>query len=269
MSPLVPYTRQGENFVSIPDPDKPRPHLLYSLNNAIRLHLDDKNVEYLIAERPAWVKALAIHDNRLVHAENYVEAGNIQCLIFRTETNELIAERPTYVEALAVHDGLLVDAGRYLHTFRTETEERIDKHSLLYINALTVYKGSLVGADDHHIVYVETGGIICERNNGAHALAVHDDRLVHAENRSKSKHGFLGSIFYTENRKQIASRSDYISSIATYKGRLIDAVDAIGIRYTETEDPIVRAGGLIHALLPIDDETADRLLTLPGVRELK
>jgi hypothetical protein len=68
MSPLVPYTRQGENFTFNLESDRPRQHLLYSVGRTIRLHLDGENKEYLIRKRHTKVRALAIHNNRLVDA---------------------------------------------------------------------------------------------------------------------------------------------------------------------------------------------------------
>jgi hypothetical protein len=108
MSPLVPYTEKGANFNFFqPEPEPPKPHLLYSTGTEIRLHVEGKPNEYVLAHRPAMVTALAIHGNRLVHAEHVIDSAHQMHLgrIFHTETGEMIDERPDWIGGLRMARG--------------------------------------------------------------------------------------------------------------------------------------------------------------------
>jgi hypothetical protein len=269
MSPLVPHTEQGANFPSFnqPEPDQYKPHLLYSVENTIRLHLDGENKEFVIAERPGVVRALAIHDNTLVHAEDYSDY-TAQCAILRTETDDIIADRPNYVEALAVYKDKLVDAGAYKEILYTETDDIIAKRRA-WVNALAVHDDRLVDAGEYgKFFYTENDEVIAKLSVNVYALASHDNRLAHVENSIEGKNTY-GRVFYTKPYQFIAIRYDWINALAVYKGRLIDTGRYSKIYYSDTGERILEADGPILSLLPIDGQTADRLLKLPGVEEIE
>jgi hypothetical protein len=67
----------------------------------------------------------------------------------------------------------------------------------------------------------------------------------------------------------ITERPSWVNALAIYNGRLIDAGYYNEIFYTEENEPIVKTDGPVFSLLPINQKTADRLLTLPEVKELK
>jgi hypothetical protein len=260
MSPLVPYTKQGESFdFSRKSPGGDRQHLLYSVPGEIRLHLDGEEREYVIVKdlhwggnlaihdnrvvhtdanriiytedgetitRPDTVRVIAVHKNQLVHAEDYHKGQPNGSRILYTKTGELIARRPEGVWDLAVHDGRLVDAGNYEKIFYTE-EHRPAAKSYSRVRALAVHDGRLVDANIRNIQYSNGTRIrIASRLNDINALAVYNGLLIDA--------GYYGKVFYTEKNEQIL----------------------------ETDNPI-------FSLLPIDEKTASRLLTLPEVREIR
>jgi hypothetical protein len=268
MSPLVPYTRKGENFVSIPDPDQSSPHLLYAVRKKLCLHLDGEKKEYLIKDTHYTIKALVIHEGRLIEAR--------VARILYAETNELLVERDLDVYALAVYNGDLIDAGQGGQILRTETDEPIVE-GRAWVDVLTIYNGRLVDSETRpkgrdfisRISYTETGELIAERPFEVNALAVHKNRLVHAEE-APIQELHAGRILDTETGELIAERPDSIQALAIYKGRLIDAGYYNGIYYTEEKRHIVETtDGFVSALLPIGDKMANRLLKGPEVSELK
>jgi hypothetical protein len=267
MSPLVPYTRQGENFTSSQEPDPSRQSLLYTAHKTICLHHDGKNKEYRIAERPRPVYALALHDNRLVHAEEPARS-HYPHEIFYTETNERIAERDGWVKALAVYNGRLVDADAEKIRY-TETDEVIAERPNGFIEALVTYKGSLIDATPHLIRHTETGEVIAKSGQDISALADYNGCLVKAEWFVGDRLFLEGRIRYVETGKLIASRAGSVQALAVYKGCLVDGGLYLRIPYTETDQPIVETNNSVFALLPIDDEIADRLLELPGVSPIE
>jgi hypothetical protein len=270
MSPLVPYTRKGENFISIPEPDEPRQHLLYSVGHTIRLHHDGENKEFLIAERSDEVKALAIQNNRLVHAENYIDYTECSGRIFYTEDDEPIAERDGYVYALAIQNNRLVDAGDYRKIFYTETDDVIAERPGR-VFALAVHDNQLFHAEEVYSYACnrcygrafrsETGESIAERPNWITALTFHKGHLVDS--------GADREIRYTETGEFILGCNSKIASIAEYKGRLIHAGDYEGIYCADGGiEQVVRVDRYVLSLLPVGEKTADRLLSLKGVRPI-
>jgi hypothetical protein len=269
VSPLVPHTEKGANFPSFnpPEPDQPKEHLLYSVGKTIRLHHDGENREYLIAERPGVVRALAIHDNLLVHAEDYNDY-KAQCAILRTETDDIIADRPNFVNALAVYKDKLIDAGAYKEIRYTETDKLIAKRRGS-VNALAVHDDRLVEAGEHgKVFYTENDEIIAKLSVNVYALASHDNCLAHVENSIEGRN-IYGRVFYTKPYQFIAIRYDWVNALAVYKDRLIDTGNNSKIYYSDTGERILEADGPILSLLPIDGQTTDRLLKLPEVKELK
>jgi hypothetical protein len=278
MSPLVPYTEKGMNFLDLSVKEKEkgiRQHLLYSIGKSICLHQEDENREFQIAVRRGFVDALAVYENRLVHAEQPAKSLRPHT-IFYTETGEPIAERESAVRGFVIYNGLLVDADAEEVRY-TETDESIAArfdlradHSPEFITALTIYEGSLIDATQHFIRYTETGEEIAESRHTISALATYNGRLVKAESFCRDRLHFEGWIRYAEKGKLIAARPNEVRALAIYNNRLIDAGGYGGIVYTEEEkEPIVKTERPVNALLPIDNETANSLLTLPGVREIK
>jgi hypothetical protein len=278
MSPLVPYTEKGANFSDLSEPspqhtpNQSAQHLLYSVGNTIRLHHDGYNREFLIAERPEEISALAVHDNRLVHAEICSKTGDSRALIFYTETDELIARRYGMVNALAVHEDRLIDAGNYKKIFYTKKyiftgKSRIIAERPFEVNALATYKDVLIDVDGAGTIsYTKTDQVIALFPANVHALAVHDGLLVNA-----ILDDGWERILCIDTTEFITRRSDRVNALAVYKGRLIDAGHYGQIMYSATDEPIIKKEpeGHINALLPIDDEMANRLLELPGVIPLK
>jgi hypothetical protein len=304
MSPLVPYTRQGENFVSIPGPDRSRQHLLYSVGTEIRLHHDGENKEFLIAERPGPVDALAIHRNRLVHAEYVREEGLLIGRILYTEDKELIAERHGCVRALTDYKGHLIDAGDCSEILYTEDKgpiaERIIARRRGSVYSLAIYRGRLIDASGGGILYTETDEPVepqtpecpsitqeitaSTTNNitrkekhfllGTHCLVLGGDRLIRAsnymgENEHGTRNSYLSRINRADTGEPIAERPDWVRALAQYKGHLIDAGDYCRIINTTTGKEIVETENPVFSLLPIEENTAQRLLTLPEVREIE
>jgi hypothetical protein len=266
MSPLVPHTEKGMNFPVLSEPDSPRnepkQHLLYSVKREIRLHLDGEKNEFLIAERPDWVRSLAIYNGLLVDAGDYNK-------IRYTETGEIIAERSAWVKALTIRDNHLIDGGDYFQIRYTETGEPIAER-LYYTDALTIRDNHLIDAHGNEIRYTETGKLIGKHHRKTiSALTVHDNRLVHAEGRIGPNP--LSKILYTETGELIAERPGRVNALAVYNGRLIDAGDYWQIRYTERDKLMVATEneGVINSLLPIDNQMAERLLKLPEVEEIE
>jgi hypothetical protein len=282
MSPLVPYTRQGENFTFNREPNLNRPHLLYSVRREIRLHLDRLDTEYLIAERPEGVNALAIHNGRPVDAGFYDR-------ILYTDNDERIGEPVREVSALAVYNGKLIHAdiegidgedpdkipSRIIYT---ETGKKVAERPDI-VNALAVFGGTIIDAGRYDNIYFTTPEFDefsftynSKFPNGITALVLDDqDALVHAQVQERGRWPILSTIFYTGPKEPIAEREGTVLALAVYKGRLIDAGDYGQILYTEKKEPILKKeiDGWINALLPIDNEIADRLLALPEVREIE
>jgi hypothetical protein len=279
MSPLVPYTEKGMNFSDLSgpsprtEPDQNIQHLLYSVGNNIRLHLDGDGGEYLIKGRPRNIRALVIHNGQLVDAGFDGE-------ILYTETDELIASIGADIPALAIHKGELVHAENHWdphaspesctsRIIYTKTGETIATR-LNYTHAIAVFGGYLIDAgDDRRIHFTETEfKQITEAPKEILALVDNQGLLVHAE--------FMGSgtwpssrILYSGQRKRIAERPGPVNALAVYNGRLIDAGTYGKILYTETEEPIVEADNPICSLLPIDQGLADRLLQLSEVKRIE
>jgi hypothetical protein len=307
MSPLVPYTEKGVNFSVKKESNQPSQHLLYSVNNEIRLHHDGDNREYLIAERPGPVDALAIHRNRLVHAEHVREGGLLIGRILYTEDEELIAERHGCVGALTDYNGRLVDAGDCPEILYTEDKgpiaDRVIARRRGSVYSLAIYRGRLIDASGGGIRYTETDGqvepqspecpsitqeIIRQSSTypvtniarkekyfvfGTRCLVLGGDRLIRAsnymgENEQGAHNSYLSRINHADTGEPIAERPDWVRALAEYKGRLIDAGDYFGIINTATGKAIVETDYTVNSLLPINDETTDRLLTLPEVREI-
>jgi hypothetical protein len=172
----------------------------------------------------------------------------------------LIAERRGLVYALALHDNRLVDGGDYRGIRYTETGKPIAKNSRKKTSDLTVHDKHLLYSNGKEIRYAETGEVIAKCPDSVFALAIHNNRLVDAS---------YDRVLYTDTGEVIAKRSGLISALAVYNNRLIDAGWYNGIFYTEEKKKIVNVGFIPFALLPIDEKTADRLLTLPWVEELE
>jgi hypothetical protein len=267
MSPLVPYTEKGANFRFEKGPTTAREHLLYSVEKTLRLHHDGDNREYLIAESDAYLPALAIHKNRLVHAEARIGPKPLSKILY-TETGELIAERPDWVLSLAVQKKRLVDAGEYKQILYTETEKTAPEERTGRVFAIAVHDGRLVHAGPMGIHYTESGERIAGHIGGLLTIAVHKNRLVHALSVAEDD-GIVDLIYYTEGNELIAKRRRNTNALATYKGRLIDAGDYEYIFYTGEDEPILKTDGSVLSLLPIGDKMADSLLKLPEVREIR
>jgi hypothetical protein len=271
MSPLVPYTVKGEGFTfpsSDPEPDSPgRQHLLYSVNNEIRLHHDGDNREYLIKKRLEEISSFALFNDRPIDASRDE--------LRDTESDKLIKACGCEVNALAVREGDLI------YAMRREVH-RAGNDALLgggagSVYGLTVYNNRFVhasigfqrGDDESRILYTETNKTIAKRPGQIFALATHNGRLVHSE--TFYADDYVSRIFYTAT-EFLAEREGTVKCLAVYNGELIDASNRGKIRYTKcggSEDPIVEAETGIRALLPIDEQTAERLLTLPEVREIE
>jgi hypothetical protein len=276
MSPLVPYTEKGMNFSGFNEEPYHAPQsLLYAVYDEIRLHLFGEDKEYLITECRYPVDALAIHDNRLVHAENRAAEGTFDGFIVRTETNERVAERPRKINALAVYKDRLIDAGNYDEIRYTQGNVRMARRTE-HIEALAIHDGRLVDVENrgkdgllyHQSFYTKPKKLIEDRPSLVSSIVSHDDRLVHAENLTSSGN-YRSGIFHTGTGKIIADRPNWINALAVYNGRLIDTGDYKQILFTDTGESIVDTERGVSALLPIGEELADRLLTLPEVRELK
>jgi hypothetical protein len=274
MSPLVPYTEKGANFSNLSEPysprtepDQPKPHLLYTDDKRIILHLDGSDKEYRIYSNGRTIEALAIHGGRLFHAENHIEMndsftyGYVVC----TETRKRVAERPGRIVSLASHGGDLFDAGNY-GVFRLRRGKRMAKR-YEEVTALAVHNGALIDAGDSGNIYrTETNEVIAERPGLVLALGVHEGDLFDS---LVGRESIPGMINFTSTGETIAERPDWVRALASYKGRLIDAGDYPGIFYTESGKELGRAGDSVAALLPVSQEMADRLLELPGVIPLK
>jgi hypothetical protein len=260
MSPLVPYTEKGVNFSVKKESNQPSQHLLYSVNNEIRLHLDGDGGEYRIAERSHDIKALAIHDNRLVDASGKY--------ISYTEPDGFISGRPGVVNALAVYKNRLVDAGDYEQICYTRSRvflaERVGG-----VTSLAIYKKRLIDIDRYGIISYTKTNELAERclEKGA-AIAVHGDQIFAAENDREAGKCY-GRVLRTQPWEWITERSEWINALATYKGRLIDAGYYNEIFYTKEDELILETDGPVFALLPIDEQMARRLLTLPEARKVK
>jgi hypothetical protein len=286
MSPLVPYTRKGASFFFPPEPG--RANLLYAVGSTIRLHVEGKPKEYLIAERPGNVSALAMHNDCLVNAEKLQGTDSLGMSdIVRTETGETIAKRVGRTNALAVHEGELVDAGEPGMVRYTEREEVIAERPSS-ISTLTIDDGRLVDAGSYHrVFYTKEHELIAAHQDvyvltffdsdpmpleyrlvGISALAVRNKILFSALNYLEGCNS-RGVISRVKGDETIAERPQFIRALATYKGRLIDAGDYEEIRYSRLGETIVKAEDRIVALLPIDAKAAGRLLKLPGVEEIE
>jgi hypothetical protein len=266
MSPLVPYTEKGMNFSS-PRPESGRDNLLYSVGTEIRLHLDGEKKEYLIKRRPRKVSGLAIWKGDVIDAGEYQE-------VISTETDEVMAECPTDITALAVRGDKIVTAGFYFEgnwlgsrIAYAETGERIADRRKTALS-LAVLNGDLIDAGRYHeILRTENDERITARTAPISALAVRENELYFSEcyRAGKETHSAIRDL----SGNLIRIRNGFVECLAIYKGRLIDAGDYGWIKYSEgSQEPLVHVGARIGALLPINQEITDRLLSLKGVEEI-
>jgi hypothetical protein len=267
MSPLVPHTEKGMNFSDRAEPE--RENLLYALNGEVCLHHEGKNKEYLILKEHMQTSALAFQKGRVV----CVGRGTT---IFNLETREILAQGDLSITALAVEDDKIVIAeteysgNKPWHVIGyPETLEMIAARPRETM-ALAIHDDRLVDAGDYEdIVYTKTKLIAGRPRHSVTALAARGNELDYSEYYSTG-YEFHSAINEAPSNRLIQLRDGLIHSLAIYNGRLIDAGDYGSIRYSETsEDPIVKARGIVMSLLPVNQETTERLLTLPGVEEIK
>jgi hypothetical protein len=298
MSPLVPYTEKGRNFSDL---SESKQGLLYAVDNTIRLHatVGRKAKEYLIAERPGLVSALAISEGSVFHAENLgiPDQGQPKGRIFNTETGDEVATRSDNVISLTEYNGRLVDGGDYINILYTETGEPIAYRSER-VRALVTRGGELIDCSGRTVrstlndeilhEQVPFYSIIAEGENGSNPvrqfyepsitspMVVYKNRLILAESyfvrngdEKLGSNRYYSAIIDFEGYRQLARRPDWTRALAVYNGRLVDGGDYPGIFYTESGKELGRAGDSVAALLPVSQEMADRLLELPGVIPLK
>jgi hypothetical protein len=139
MSPLVPYTRQGESFDF--SPKQEMQSLLYSADKEIRLHNYPDKSEYLIVTRPSWVTYLASHNGLLVDASDYGYGGTIR----ETLSDEVIAKRRLSTRPFASHNGVHYDVS-YYRKIREIPSGKVIADRPEEVKALAVYNGRLIDA---------------------------------------------------------------------------------------------------------------------------
>jgi hypothetical protein len=260
MSPLVPYTRQGENFSfkQEPEPKGGEQSLLYSVEREIRLHNHRDNSEYLIVTRHNMVNTLAYHEGILI------DAGG-DGVIRKTLSRRKIAERVWGVFALASHKGVLYDAvgdGVIRKTFSGKViGER--PNSVFYFAS---YNNVLIEARrDGVIRKTFSGEEIATRSGQVTALAVYNGLLIDACYGSKNS-----IIRETSSGDEIAKRPGVVYALASYNDVLIDAGGEGVIHETLSDKPIVTVQDKsIISLLPLSQQIADQLLARKEVRKLE
>jgi hypothetical protein len=288
MSPLVPHTVKGESFARF---HWKKNRLLYVLSHEIRLHIEGEKKEYQIADRLGWLHDLALLDGALIAATSSsgLETGKIVNI---EEDRYGIAECPHgWISHITVYNGKLayvesLDLGRVGHpTYRinyysADSKSQKRPEFPCSIIALAVHDNKLVHVEDRdpiktwemksRFVYTETGEVIISNVGWVNDVAVHEGDLIYAEKN--------GGIRYARNGKSAVERKGISAElINVLDGRLIYTsgyADEKGtqrskLSYAESGEQILDVEGHIWALLPIDEETSDRLLNLPEVREIE
>jgi hypothetical protein len=172
-----------------------------------------------------------------------------------------MAERDGWVRALAIHDGGLIDAGHYHQIFFTDGDEPII-------------------ADPDEFFAQKPPGATLPKNcshRGVFALAVQDGQIFQASNYSDCNPFEPPSEYYQISRADdneiMGARGGWLTDFAFYNGRpLVARTDQLRngeISYFDNNELMAKTDEMVHSLLPIDNETADRLLTLKGVREIR
>jgi hypothetical protein len=277
MSPLVPYTRKGENFAFSPKtPEPERQNLLYSvdhnfLRHPLCLHVEESGRDYSIVEGPYPINNLAVLGDKLFFSDNRFSnsaepMGRIVCL----ETKEEVYRHSDFILGMVAHDGDLIcsDKNRIFGAKKTRAPLWIGRR----ISELAILGGRLIHSEwsnpsgipldigQEDVRYTKTGALIGSYGGSLRAMVAEGEDLIVAKGNREIVRGA---------DEVIATRRDHATSLAIYNGHLIDAGKYRAVCDTESGEQFIETLYPILALLPIDQKTTDRLLTLPGVKEIR